>query len=139
MIVTGVGGMFGIGFLGTGIGSFINGTITMTNGGSYHAGWAGGQISGIISLIPYLGSAMGAFVGSILTDFIDSNYNFSKIDLVKASISAGIGFVLSWFGNTISWSKESLSKITQLVLSYDYALISSINSIINVYWRKKNI
>lgn len=82
---------------------------------------------------------MEAFVGSILTDFIDSNYNFSKIDLVKASISAGIGFVLSWFGNTISWSKESLSKITQLVLSYDYALISTINSIINVYWRKKNI
>ena len=135
MIATGVGGPFGITLLGTGIGSFTNGLITMSNGGSYHAGWAGGQLSGALSFIPYFGGAIGAFAGSALTDLIDSDYDFNQIDLAKAGSSAGIAFGLSWFGNAVPWGDIQFNKAAQFVLSYDYALLGISNSIINVYWR----
>ncbi len=136
LISTGVGGGIGITLLGTGIGSFTNGLITMSNGGSFHAGWIGGQVSGLISFIPYFGGAIGAFVGSALTDLIDNNYNFNRIDWKKAGASAGIAFALSWLANSIQLSGESLSKPAQFILSYDYALLSIANSILNVYWRE---
>ena len=135
MIATGVGGPFGMALLGTGIGSFTNGLITMSNGGSYHAGWAGGQLSGALSLISYFGGAIGAFAGSALTDLIDSDYGFNQIDLAKAGASAGIAFGLSWFGNAVPWVDIQFNKAAQFVLSYDYALLGISNSIINVYWR----
>lgn len=136
MIVTGVGGIFGMGLLGTGVGSIVNATITMSNGGSYHAGWAGGQLSGSLSLFPYFGSSVGAFEGSTLTDLIDSNYTLSQIDLGKAMASAGIAFGLSWLGNIITWTRIELNKAAQFILSYNFALLGISNSIINVYWRK---
>ena len=136
LISTGVGGGIGITLLGTGIGSFTNGLITMSNGGSFHEGWIGGQVSGLISFIPYFGGAIGAFVGSALTDLIDNNYNFNRIDWKKAGASAGIAFALSWLANSIQLSGESLSKPAQFILSYDYALLSIANSILNVYWRE---
>ena len=136
LILSGFGLKYGIGFLGTGIGSITNGLITMQNGGSYFAGWAGGQVSGLISFIPYFGGAIGAFVGSALTDLIDNNYNFNRIDWKKAGASAGIAFALSWLANSIQLSEESLSKPAQFILSYDYALLSIANSILNVYWRE---
>ena len=142
LILSGLGLKYGIGFLGTGIGSITNGLITMQNGGSYYAGWAGGQVSGLISFIPYFGGAIGAFVGSALTDLFDNNFDFNQVDWKKAGASAGIAFALSWFSNAVSYGVEhsdlQLSIATQFILSYDYALLSICNSIINVFWKGKD-
>ena len=135
LIVTGIGGTLGMGLLGTGIGSITNGLINQSNGGSYHAGWAGGQLSGALSFIPYFGGGIGAFAGSALTDLIDANYSVSGIDWEKAAYSGLIAFGLSWFGNAVTWGGDELGKAAQFALSYDYALLGISNSIINVFWR----
>ena len=118
-----------------GIGSITNGLINQSNGESHHAGWAGGQLSGALSFIPYFGGGVGAFAGSALTDLIDAKYNISSIDWEKAAYSGLIAFGLSWFDNTVKWGGDELDKVAQFALSYDYALLGISNSIINVFWR----
>ena len=141
LIVSGVGGSLGMGLLGTGIGSFANGLINMSNGGRYHSGWFGGQIAGAFSFVPYFGGALGSFFGSVYTDLIDGDYNISSIDWGKAVASATVSFGLSWFGNTVSWGTanglNNIGSAAQFVLSYNYALLGISNSIINVWWRGK--
>ena len=78
-----VPGWQGIGatLIGTAVGSMINGYITEANGGTFSAGWWGGQAAGLMSAIPVVGTVLGTIVGSAITDYIDSGYNWNKIDL----------------------------------------------------------
>ena len=78
--------MIGSTLIGTGIGSLINGYINESNGGSFNAGWYGGQISAIFSLIPGVGIPLTAFFGSIISDSID--YGWNHVDLSKAFITS---------------------------------------------------
>ena len=135
LIMMGAGGELGGALLGTGIGSITNGIVNWLNGGSYHAGWVGGQLSGALSFIPYFGSAIGAFSGSLLTDLVDNQYDLTKLDWEKAVWSGTIAFGLSWFGSALYWGGGELSKATQFVLSYNSALLGIVSSIINVFWR----
>ncbi len=137
LIATGVFANFGMTLFGTGVGSFTNGLINMSNGGSYHAGWLGGEVAGLISYIPYFGSSIGSFVGSALTDYIDSGYSFDGIDLEKAGTSAAISFGLSWSNGIANFTSKELNTATRFVLSYNYSYLSISNSVINTFWRKK--
>ena len=134
LIATGVGNPWGMVLFGTGIGSLMNGAMNASNNRTFHAGWAGGQLSGFLSAIPYFGVAIGATLGSVLSDLIDSEYNPEKIDMKKAFVSGGIAYALSWFGSSVNWGGGELNILAQFVLSYDYALLGVANSIINVFW-----
>ena len=87
---TGIGASFGATLIGMGGGSIIDGFINEANGGSFFAGWAGGQIGGFLNIIPVVGAAAGSFVGSILTDIFDGK----EIDWVSAGTSAALAFLL---------------------------------------------
>jgi len=121
--------------LGTGFGSSINGYINMDHGGSFHAGWAGGQVAGILASIPVLGGFVGTFFGSVFTDSIDSDYApLSSKNWKKAACCAAIAFGLSWFSNVIFLNGVKLSVAANLALSYNSAILGIANSIINVFW-----
>ena len=143
LIATGIGGSLGMNLLGMGAGSLINGFTNHSNGGSFHAGWAGGQVSGALTyLIQFgnLGIPLGAFAGSLLSDLIDNDYSdLSRDSVIKATWSAGLSFALSSFGNVISTHLGKnlytpTNMFLQLLLSYQSALLGICNSIINVYW-----
>ena len=141
LIATGIGGPLGMALLGTGVGSIANGLIGTSKGGKFHAGWAGGQLSGSLSLIPYFGIPIGTFFGSVLTDLINSKYVFANVDLEKAGWSAVVAFGLSWFGNVVDYGVgKGLFESTTLlkfILSYEYALLGVANSIVNVWWPER--
>ena len=143
LIATGIGGSLGIGLLGAGIGSLTNGLVNMSNGGSFHAGWAGGELASAFYFIPWFGSSIGAFLGSVLTDFIDDKNNYKGINWSKAGWCAAISFGLSSFGNIVTNSMgnqlySASHASLQYVLSYQSALLSISNSVINVFWPWKN-
>ena len=124
--------------IGTGIGSMINGYLNEYNGGSFTAGWAGGQVSGVASLIPGVGTILGAFLGSVVTDWMDFGWN--NIDWGKAIVSG----VLAW---ALTLGPSLISEWVKLEKIYDPAifLVNSINSvgasasisISNVFWRNR--
>ena len=62
--VTGMQG-FGVTLIGTGAGSMKNGYINESNGGSFDAGWWGGQVSGLVSAIPGIVVGGGVIILSI--------------------------------------------------------------------------
>ena len=132
---------FGATLIGIGAGSIINGYITELNGGSFTAGWAGGQVAGAFALIPgisWAAPALGAFVGSVVTDGIDSNWR--KIDWSKAFwsgiISLGINIFPTMVGEMVTKLKISDAAVF-LVNAYIAALTSTASSIVNVFWRGK--
>lgn len=54
-------------------------------GGSFVGGWVGGAVTGLgMAILPFYGTAAGAFLGSIITDKMDGN----TIDLKKAFFSS---------------------------------------------------
>ena len=129
---------FGVTLIGTGAGSIINGYINESNGGSFNAGWLGGQISGFISTIPGIGVPLGAFVGSITTDWFD--YGWKKIDWNKAIVTGAIAWVVSIFPTMIgevATKYNIYDNALYLVNAYNTFLASTANSIVNVYWRGK--
>ena len=131
---------FGVTLIGTGAGSMINGYINESNGGSFDAGWWGGQVSGFISAIPGIGVPLGAFVGSVTTDWID--YGWEGIDLNKALVTSFIAWVASLFPTMIGEFASKFNiydKAIYFVNAYNTILTSTANSIVNVYWRGKNI
>ena len=77
----------------------INGYINESNGGSFGAGWWGGQVSGFVSAIPGIVVPLGAFVGSVTTDCID--YGWDGIDLNKALVTSLIACGASLFPTMI--------------------------------------
>lgn len=141
LIVTGVAVPIGMTALGTGIGSVANGLLNASHGGTFHAGWVGGELSGILSHIPYFGSAIGTLFGSALTDLIDSDYDISQVNWEKAICCAAVSFGLSWLNGIVEYGTkigfDNFGVAGNIVLSYNYALLSISNSIVNVWWRKK--
>ncbi len=127
---------FGVTLIATGVGSMINGYINESNGGSFGAGWWGGQISGFISAIPGIGVPLGTFVGSVTTDWID--YGRKGIDWNKALVTSLIAWGASIFPTMIGElaSKYKIyDKAIYFVNTYNTILASTANSIVNVYWR----
>ena len=125
----------GIGLIGTGIGSIVNGSISESNGGSFVAGWTGGQVSGLFStFVPYVGSVIGAFGGSIVTDLI----NEDKINWSDAALSAGIGLLLSGpsyvFGKVANIATD---KVVQFVNGYNSFMLTMVGSLIDILRGKK--
>lgn len=83
---------------------------------------------------------LGAFVGSIITDFID--YGWKEIDWNKAIVTGLIAWGVSIFPTMIGEIAKEYkiySKALYLVNAYNTLLTSTANSIVNVYWRKKSI
>ena len=128
---------YGLGLIGTGISSVIGGALNESNGGTFLAGWAGGQVGGLIStFIPGIGSAIGAFVSSIITDAIDGK----DINWGNAWLSAGIGFLLGIpsgvFGDVAAKAGKDI--ILQIVNGGNASLISLIGTIIDLIRGRKN-
>ena len=130
LIFTGVGTGLGVGLITLGAGSLISGAITESNGGSFTGGWVGGQIGGLFSLIPFVGPTIGAFVGSVTTDWIDNGWN--NIDWEKAGFGAFIGFLLG-----MPYLDDVEGIVLNLMQTKNALLISIISSIIDTYWRGK--
>ncbi len=129
LIFTGVGTSIGAGLISVGVGSLINGAINQSNGGSFEAGWTGGQVGGLLALIPGVGPMIGALAGSVTSDVIDNGWN--GIDWEKAGWSAIFGLLLG--GPYVDLGKGIL---LGFLLAKNSILINFINSIINIYWRK---
>lgn len=128
---------YGLGLIGTGISSVIGGVLNESNGGTFLAGWAGGQVGGLIStFIPGIGSAIGAFVSSIITDAIDGK----DINWGNAWLSAGIGFLLGIPSGVFSDVAAEAGKdiILQIVNGGNASLISLIGTIIDLIRGRKN-
>ena len=130
LVVTGVASSVGVGLISLGAGSLINGAINTSNGGSFTGGWVGGQFGGLLSIIPVVGPALGAFVGSVITDFIDGGNGWIGVNWTKAGWSAGIGFLLGMP------YLDSSSDIINLLQDKNSILISIVNSVINTFWSK---
>ena len=114
--------------------------INESNGGTFDAGWREGQASGLISAIPGVGVPLGAFVGSVTTDRID--YGWKGIDLNKALVTGVIAWGVSIFPTMIGEAASEFhiyDKALYFVNAYNTILTSTANSIVNVYWRGKNI
>ena len=127
LVGTGVASGVGVGLITLGAGSLINGAINSSNGGSFTGGWVGGQVAGVLSLIPVIGPAVGAFAGSVTTDLIDVGWD--GINWSKAGWSAGIGFLLG-----MPYLDSYNNVIVNLLQAKNSILISTVNSIINVFW-----
>ena len=129
----------GLTLIGMGVGSIINGYITENNGGTFTAGWVGGQVAGLLSYIPVLGNSLGALVGSIVTDGIDLGW--SNIDIEKALWSGVLAYGVSIFPGIVGevMSQYKIKDVaTYFVVAYNSIYTSIANSIINVYWRGDN-
>lgn len=127
--------------IGTAIGSIINGYLAEANGGSFNAGWLGGQVAGFLSGIPAVGTAIGGFAGSVATDFIDSGFNWDKIDWEKAKITSIIGYGFNALPTIISQVVRKMkigNILIDVVTFFDSTLISIVNSIVNTFWRGYN-
>ena len=144
-IATGVGAGFGFSLIGIGVGSIINSLITMGNGGTFWSGWISGQIAGFLSCIPVVGNFVGAFAGSIVSDLIVSGWhsdsNWWKQTLKKALVTSALAYVFNVFPEIAKSAMNQVSVVDVLVdaiLLYDSMLISTINSIVNVFWGEYN-
>ncbi len=129
----------GVVLIGVGVGSIINAYITESNGGTFTAGWVGGQVSGALSAIPYVGNIIGAFVGSIVTDFIDSDFKEANIE--KALWSGVLSWGITIFPATISEiaGKFQIEDAAVYVANATISILTSIaNSIVNVFWKVKS-
>ena len=113
--------------------------INESNDGSFGAGWWGGQVSGLVSAIPGIGVPLGAFVGSVTTDWIDKGWieiDWNKA-LVTCVIAYGVSLCPTMIGEIASKFKI-YDKALYFVNAYDTILAIIANSIVNVYWRGNN-
>ncbi len=126
----------GLGLIGTGVGSIVSGIVKENTGGSFFAGWAGSQVGGLLStFIPGVGSAIGGFVGSIITDANDKK----PINWEGAWLSAALGLLLgipsSLFGEIAAQAGKDI--ILQIANGKNALLISLIGIIIDYFRGKK--
>ena len=113
----------------TGVGSVIDGFLTESTGGSFTAGWHGGQLGGLLSAIPAIGPALGAFAGSVVSDMFDKGVK--NIDWGKAGWSAALGFAL---GAPYGIDSPKISKtLYDLLVAKNGILTGLIGSIIGAF------
>lgn len=127
-----------LGLIGTGVGSIISGVNNENGYGSFLAGWSGSQVGGLIStIIPGIGSALGGFIGPIITDAVDGK----SINWGQAWLSAGIGFLLGIPSGVFSEVAHEAGKsiIIQLINDHNASLISLIDIIIDAFRGRKII
>ncbi len=126
VFTSGVGITIGIGLIGTGISSIGSAILNEKNGGSFFAGWASGQVSGVLGMIPGIGTAAGSFLSSVIIDQVDKG----KIDRNKALVSAIIGFI---FGTVtyVFGMGSSNDLIVKLLMGSNSGLLNLINILIN--------
>lgn len=128
---------FGAALIGMGAGSIISGYLTEANGGTFTAGWWGGQIAGALSAIPVVGASAGVFAGSVATDWIDRGWN--GIDWKKAIWSGVIAFGLNYGPTTIGLAADFLNVkdvAILLVNTYNAIWTGAASSIVNAYWKE---
>ena len=110
-----------------------------SNGGSFDAGWWGGQVSGLVSAIPIVGVPLGAFIGLVTTDWID--YGWAGIDwnmaLVTSFIAWGVSIFPTMIGQ-IAGKYKIHEKALYFVVAFNTILTNTANSVINVYWGCKD-
>ena len=127
----------GVAIIGMGTGSIISGYLTEANGGSFTAGWTGGQIAGALSAIPVVGTSVAVFAGSVATDWIDHGWN--GIDWKKATWSGVIAFGLNYGPITIGAVADFLDVdniAALLVNTYNAIWTGAASSIVNAYWKE---
>ncbi len=93
LVATGYGATVGINLIGIGGASLVGGLMNEVAGGSFEAGWTGGLVSGMLSLVPGVGIIAGGFASSVVTDWIDNGWN--SINWGNAGIGALFGLGLS--------------------------------------------
>ena len=125
--------------LGMGIGSLVNGYINQSVGGSFLAGWSGGQISALLAAIPFVGVPIGAFAGSVVSDTID--YGWQNIDFEKALWSAAFAYVLEIIPMTVQLYGGSINSFSTLnaILDYRNILVTIINGFFNSYFNNRKL
>lgn len=100
----------GAALIGAGVGGFLGGLDSKSNGGSYWAGYLGGFVSGGITGFgasmgfPFIAGAVGNAAGSIITDSINGE-NLGSLNywcnLFAESILSGVFSKISWvFGES---------------------------------------
>ena len=127
---------FGATLIATGAGSFINGYLTEYSGGTFTGGWIGAQVAGFVSLVPVVGSVLGAFAGSVTTDIIDSGWN--KINWEKAIWTGVLAYGLTFFPTAIGQITEFWHMVDPFVYAgnaYNSIVAGTASSISNVFWR----
>ncbi len=159
LVATGMGGPIGSMLISAGISSLIGGYNSLSSGGSFFVGWAGGAINGAIAGIFPLGigrifgNTLGSFVGSLITDSTDkgfgkNNKSFSDM-LGDAGINAGLAFATSWiiggmFDDVIQYcGKELVNELSKelagVAMQIFYGLCNATGAIIgNVIVSKRN-
>ena len=108
LMITGVGAGVGAGLISTGFGSIIGGTMNAIHGGSFIAGWVGGQVSGLIttafSIVPVLGNFIGTAVGSLLgsatNSYIDRSLGLNSLSDENIWSNAGLSMCINLLFNT---------------------------------------
>ena len=139
LIAIGVGGPIGMTLIGMGTGSLINGFMNERSGGTFVAGWVGGQISGALAgFVPVVGATLGGFIGSVTTDIIDKGWN--GINWKKASWCAVFAFATDILpGVAMKAMGESLFKSVtlQLLLSYRGAFVGAIIGTIGSFYKNE--
>lgn len=131
----------GASLIGVGAGAIVNAYITEANGGTFNAGWIGGQAAGLVSLIPGIGClapTAGAVIGSVITDWID--VGFDSINWSKALWSGVLAAGISCFPTLIGQIAEKYKIIdpaVYLINAYNGFVAGIANSIVNVFWREK--
>ena len=119
----------GVSLIATGVGSIIDGFLSEAMGGSFSAGWHGGQVGGLMSAIPVIGPALGAFTGTVVSDIIDNGV--TNINWAKAGWSAGLGFI---FGMPYGISSPTVAKtLYNFLVAKNSILTGFVSSIINSF------
>ncbi len=91
------------------------------------------------------GVPIGTFFGSLTTDFFDNRCSkITREQIGKAVVTSFISFGLASFGNVVSSSigntLYSIENIClQYLLSYESAILSISNSVIGVFWPRKEL
>ena len=117
----------------------ISGYLSEANGGSFTAGWLGGQVAGAFSLIPGMGWAapvVGTFTGSVVTDYVD--YGWNGINWRKAIVTGIIAGAINYSpvllnGIATDWGVTDATFV--LTNAYNGFYTSTASSILNAFWR----
>ena len=160
LTATGVGGPLGSMLLSAGASSLIGGYSNEINGGSFFAGWAGGEIGGLVTggaltaagsiaakmatdvghtagnitgriIGSYLLTGTGGFAGGFLSDLMTQSIDNESIN-INQSINAGkvSGLVTMVFGWPLNVVGSTLNSLHEPATNIAAATISSINEVI---------
>ena len=137
LIATGVGAIKGFELIGVGAGSIISALVnTANNEGAFWSGWTGGQVSGLLSLIPGVNYGLSAFAGSVVADLINSE--LKSVNLEKAVATSIIGYAFNAFpliAKSIMTQSGVYSILAYTMITFDEIVISTINSVVDAFWK----